>query len=163
MLPHTPDGHGMAADSSHCILACFTVQAKTWPQCWAGAAGCSQQSYCMLFDWGSEGSRLQHPRHTCGCWLNLTDHHLFEQMLTWSYLRSKKRTKVKGIDRCYVLCVCSHDGALELDGWVDWTHAHEKHFSFAFEPWPHRAPVGSGPPIFMLLHQTKNRRFLFSK
>ena len=25
--------HGMAADSSHCILACFTVQAKTWPQC----------------------------------------------------------------------------------------------------------------------------------
>jgi len=48
--------------------------------------------------------------------------------------RSKKRTKAKGFDRCYVLCVCSHDGALELDGWVDWTHAHEKHFSFAFEP-----------------------------
>lgn len=58
------DGHGMAAASSHCILASFTVLAKTQPQSWAAAAGYSQQGCRMLFDWGSEGSRLQQPRHT---------------------------------------------------------------------------------------------------
>jgi hypothetical protein len=128
MLPHTPDGHGMAwhgmaADSSHCILACFTVQAKTWPQCWAGAAGCSQQSYCMLFDWGSEGSRLQHPRHTCGCWLNLTDHHLFEQMLTWSYVGLKNEQRWKGSTSA----MCSAFVAMMvpwswMDGWIGPMH-----------------------------------------
>lgn len=112
------DGHGMVAASSHCILASFTVLAKTQPQSWAAAAGYSQQGCRMLFDWGSEGSRLQQPRHT---WLQAE---CDWPSLAWAYASmklpvfKKKRTKVKRIDLSYVLCVCSHDGAVDLDGWV---------------------------------------------